>query len=184
MGTSCENCENSSGKEEHLARTRGKDDEVRRERQCECLRRLVLKEQDRAERLLKDAQHFVVGAQDETTADQKDQRGASRAANTTTGNHGRWTTSGQMHERVCVHDKQYCEWAVQTVVAEGATALPQMQKFVTHVKQFLGTSQSKKVAQSDNEAGVRGRNRRLDETSETVAGDCLTTKTIAKSSAT
>ena len=31
---------------------------------------------------------------------------------------------GKTCERVCAHDKQYCEWAVLTVVEDGATASP------------------------------------------------------------
>ena len=81
---------------------------------------------------------------------------------------------------------------MQTVVAEGAIALPQRQKFVTHVKQKTVTGNvaeedertSKKVAPSDNEVGAKGRTRRPREPSETVASDGLTTKTTAKSSAT
>ena len=48
---------------------------------------------------------------------------------------------GKTHEWVCVHDTQYCECAVLTAVEEGATTPPQLKKFVTHVKQLLGTSE-------------------------------------------
>ena len=75
----------SSGKEEHLQRTRGEDDEVQNERQYVCLRRPEAEEQDRAERLVQDAQHPVDGTRDETTAHQEDQGGTSRAITT----HGR-----------------------------------------------------------------------------------------------
>ena len=51
---------------------------------------------------------------------------------------------GKTHEWVFAHDKQYCEWAVLTVVEEGATASPQLKKFATHVEQLLGTSQKEK----------------------------------------
>ena len=70
MGTSCERDVYSSRKEKHPARIRGKDDEVRDERQFQCMRRSESKEQDRAERRVQDAQHSVVGTRDDTTAEE------------------------------------------------------------------------------------------------------------------
>ena len=59
-----------SRKEKHLARTRGKDDEVRDEQPFKRLRRPESKEQDRAERRVQDAQHSVVGTRDDATAEE------------------------------------------------------------------------------------------------------------------
>ena len=42
---------------------------------------------------------------------------------------------GKTYEWVCAHHKQYCEWAVLTVVEDGATASPQQKKFASHVGQ-------------------------------------------------
>ena len=42
---------------------------------------------------------------------------------------------GKTYEWVCAHDKQYCEWAVLTVVEDGATASPQLKKLASHVEQ-------------------------------------------------
>ena len=80
---------------------------------------------------------------------------------------------GKTYEWVCAQDKQYCEWAVLTVVEDGATASPQLKKFASHVEQSrenvsegdeLTTTE---VAQSNNDAGPRGRTGRPDETSGT-----------------
>ena len=65
-------------------------------------------------------------------------------------------------EWVCAHGRQYCKWAVLTVVEEGAVASPQLKKFATHVEQCLGTSQKvtsspRRKMQSNSEAGARGR---------------------------
>ena len=45
---------------------------------------------------------------------------------------------GKTYEWVRAHDKQYCEWAVLTVVEESATASPQLKKFASHVEQSRG----------------------------------------------
>ena len=47
---------------------------------------------------------------------------------------------GKTYEWVCAHGKHHCEWAVLTVVEDGATASPQLKKFASNVKQPLGTS--------------------------------------------
>ena len=152
----------SSRKEEHLARTRGEDDDVRDERQFERLRRPESKEQDRAERRVQDAQHSAVGTRDGTTADREDQGSTSRARTTLRqatlhfGRHRRKT-----YEWVCAHDNQYCESEVLTVVEESATASPQLKKCATHVEQSLGASEGDefpltKAAESNNEARARG----------------------------
>ena len=44
---------------------------------------------------------------------------------------------GKTYEWVRTHDQLCCEWAVLTVVEEGATASPQLKKFATHVEQSL-----------------------------------------------
>ena len=167
-----------------------KDDEVRQERQYECLRRPVLEEQDRAERHAKDAQYFAGRAQDETTADKENQGGTSRATNTTTGNHGRWTTSGQ-DARVDLLPRQTVlrvgsadsrSGGCHSVATEAEAR--EASKTVTGNVAEEDERTSKKVAPSDNEIGAKGRTRRPREPSETVASDGLTTKTTAKSSAT
>ena len=49
------------------------------------------------------------------------------------------TTREDVRVGVCAHDTQYCEWAVLTVVEDGATASPQPKKFASHVQRSLGT---------------------------------------------
>ena len=69
-----------------------------------------------------------------------------------------------------------------TVVEDGATASQQLKKFASHVEESQGTSPkvTTEVAQSNNEAGPRGRTGRLDETSGTSASDVRQRKTTAK----
>ena len=62
------------------------------------------------------------------------------------------------------HDKQFREWAVQTVVEEGVATSPQLRECAEHVEQFLG-------AQLADVKGSRGRVGRLDETNGATASD-------------
>ena len=88
---------------------------------------------------------------------------------------------GKSYEWVCGHDKQYCEWAVLTVVEDGATASPQLTKFAPHVEPSRGasprvTSPPRRLSQPNNEAGPRGGTGRPDEMSGTSASDGSTTE--------
>ena len=75
-----------------------------------------------------------------------------------------------------------CEWAVLTVVEDGATASPQLLKFPLHVEQSLGTSPRvtssprRKLHSKNNEVWPRGRTARPGETSGTCASDGSTTE--------
>ena len=63
------------------------------------------------------------------------EREALRQATLGFGRH-QWKTQ----EWVGAHDKQHCEWAVLTVVEDGATASPQLKEFASHVDLLRGTS--------------------------------------------
>ena len=132
-----------------------KMNEVRDERQYECLLRPGSEEQDRAERLVQDAQHSVVETRYETTADQEDQGGTSRATTTTTGNTGLWMTPGK-DVRVGLRPRQ----TVLRMGSDSRRGVPQVAT-AGEVRDARGTVignvaeggefTSKKVAQSDNE---------------------------------
>ena len=175
--TSCKHGVHSSRKEEHLARPRGKDDEVRDERQFKRLRRPESKEQDRAERLVQNAQHSVVGTRDETTADKEDQGSTSRARTTTTSNPGLRKTP-RKDVRMGVRPRQ-------TVLRVGGADSRRGRCYsvatAEEVRDACGTVtgnvpegyefSSTKDAQPNNEAGARGRTDRPGETSGTAASD-------------
>ena len=99
MGTSCERGIHVSRKEEHELEEKMTKSEMKR------MRRLESKEQDRAERRVKGAQHSVVGTQDETTAGKikevQAEREPLRQAILDFGRH-----RGKTYEWVYAHDEQ------------------------------------------------------------------------------
>ena len=148
----------SSRKEKHPARTRGKDDEVRDERQFQCMRRSESKEQDRAERRLRDAQHSIFGTRDETSADKKDQRGTSRARTTTTSN-PRLGKTPRKDIRMGVRPRQTVlrVGGVDSRRGKRYSVALQLKKFATHVEQSLGTSQKVTSSHLDESCTIKQR---------------------------
>ena len=122
------------------------------------------------------AQHSVVGTRDETAADKEDQRGTSRTRTTTTGDPELRTTPRRTYEGVrprqtvldCRGGPCYSIATAKEVrVARGTVTVN-----VSEDDEFITTD----VAQSNNEAGPRGRTGRPDETSGTFASDGSTTE--------
>ena len=141
MGTSCERGVHSSGKEEHLARTRGKATKSEMNDSTNVCAGPNQKNKTELRDLCKTLGIPLSGHKTKPQLTRKikevqAERQPPRQATLDFGRHG-----GKRYEWVCAHDKQYCEWAVLTVVEEGATASPQLKKFATHVEQILGTSQ-------------------------------------------
>ena len=154
----------------------------RDERQHECLRRPESEEQDRAERLEQDAQHADVGTREETTADQEDPGGTSRATTTPTGNPGLRTAPGK-DVRLGLRPRQT---VLRVGSADGRRGRSNSVATAAEVRDARGTVTgnfaegdeftSAKVAQPDNEVGARRRIGRPGETSGTAASDGSTTE--------
>ena len=140
--------------------------------QSERVHRTESKEQDRAERSVQGPQHSIVGTRDETTADKEDQRGTSRTRTIATGNPGIRTTPREDGPR-------------QSVLRVGGADTRRGRCYsvatAKEVSVACGTvtenvAPTTKAAQSNTEAGAKGRTGRLGETSGTLASDGSTTE--------